>query len=154
MMIAQQKVIRQSEATECGLACLAMVMGRHGHQMDLSAVRQRFSVSLKGTTLKSVALNAAMPATGKTLSDVLPPERGVDLMAFRRAAEAALRRLAEGRGDDALKLAGRTINEGEEMRLDSNYSGRRPDPDEAARAADLSRRFLALCADRFGVDLP
>ncbi|MFC7332594.1 nucleotidyltransferase domain-containing protein [Rhodocista pekingensis] len=30
------------------------------------------------------------PATGKTLSDVLPPERVADLMAFRRAAEAAL----------------------------------------------------------------
>lgn len=66
----------------------------------------------------------------------------------------AFGRLAEGREDEALKLAGRNINEVEEMRLDSDYSGRRPDADEAARAADLSRRFLALCADRFEFDLP
>jgi hypothetical protein len=27
--------IRQSEAAECGLACLAMVLGYHGHDVDL-----------------------------------------------------------------------------------------------------------------------
>jgi ATP-binding cassette subfamily B protein RaxB len=30
-------LIQQSEASECGLACLAMVAGRHGLQVDLPA---------------------------------------------------------------------------------------------------------------------
>ena len=46
--------IRQSEATECGLACLAMVAGYHGHHTDLAAMRQRFNVSMKGTTLLDI----------------------------------------------------------------------------------------------------
>ncbi|MCJ1899975.1 peptidase domain-containing ABC transporter [Paracoccus versutus] len=48
-------VILQSEAAECGLACLAMVAGHHGHRMDLPAIRRRFSASMKGTTLKDLA---------------------------------------------------------------------------------------------------
>ncbi|MEA3033618.1 MAG: ATP-binding cassette, subfamily bacterial CvaB/MchF/RaxB [Sphingomonadales bacterium] len=44
--------IQQTEASECGLACLAMVAGFHGLKTDLPALRCRFSVSLKGTTLK------------------------------------------------------------------------------------------------------
>jgi len=45
-------VILQTEVTECGLACLAMVLHYHGYESDLPTLRQRFSVSLKGTTLK------------------------------------------------------------------------------------------------------
>jgi len=44
-------VILQTEAAECGLACLAMVAAHHGLHSDLPTLRQRFSVSLKGTTL-------------------------------------------------------------------------------------------------------
>jgi ATP-binding cassette subfamily B protein RaxB len=44
-------VILQTEAAECGLACLAMVAGAHGLDTDLPTLRQRFSVSLKGVTL-------------------------------------------------------------------------------------------------------
>ena len=44
-------MVLQTEAAECGLACLAMVATRHGHDIDLPALRRRFSVSLKGTTL-------------------------------------------------------------------------------------------------------
>jgi ATP-binding cassette, subfamily B, bacterial CvaB/MchF/RaxB len=44
-------LILQSEGAECGLACLAMVAGYHGHQLDLPALRQRFSLSLKGVNL-------------------------------------------------------------------------------------------------------
>ncbi|EQD62307.1 toxin secretion ABC transporter, ATP-binding protein [mine drainage metagenome] len=42
---------RQTEAAECGLACLAMVAGFHGHAVELSALRQRFALSMKGATL-------------------------------------------------------------------------------------------------------
>src|SRR5450631_1200115 len=48
-------VILQSEAPECGIACLAMVASFYGHRTDLSAMRVRLSPSLKGITLKNVA---------------------------------------------------------------------------------------------------
>jgi ATP-binding cassette subfamily B protein RaxB len=48
-------VILQSEAPECGIACLAMVASFHGHRTDLSAMRVRLSPSLKGVTLKHIA---------------------------------------------------------------------------------------------------
>lgn len=47
-------VIHQSEAAECGLACLAMVAGYHGYKTDLSSLRARFPVSLKGATLQNL----------------------------------------------------------------------------------------------------
>lgn len=45
-------LILQSEAAECGLACLAMVAGAHGYRTDLATLRGKHSISLKGTTLK------------------------------------------------------------------------------------------------------
>lgn len=47
-------LIQQSEAAECGLACLAMIAGHHGLKTDMTAIRQRFTLSLKGTTLKAL----------------------------------------------------------------------------------------------------
>ena len=47
-------VVLQTEAAECGLACLAMVSGYWGHRIDMPSARRRFSVSLKGATLKDV----------------------------------------------------------------------------------------------------
>lgn len=44
-------VILQTEAAECGLACLAMVSAQLGQRTDLSVLRERFSLSLKGATL-------------------------------------------------------------------------------------------------------
>jgi ATP-binding cassette subfamily B protein RaxB len=51
-------LVLQSEAAECGLACLAMVAGFHGHQLDLNALRRRFAVSIKGMTMKTLLLMA------------------------------------------------------------------------------------------------
>ncbi len=47
-------VILQTEAAECGLACLAMVLGYHGVITDLAALRARHAISLKGITLASL----------------------------------------------------------------------------------------------------
>ncbi|POZ63074.1 peptidase domain-containing ABC transporter [Chromobacterium alticapitis] len=47
-------LLLQTEAAECGLASLAMVAGYWGHHIDLANMRRRFSVSLKGSTLKSL----------------------------------------------------------------------------------------------------
>ena len=44
-------VLLQTEAAECGLASLGMVACYHGHRIDLSGLRRRFTVSLKGATL-------------------------------------------------------------------------------------------------------
>ncbi|MCU7988249.1 MULTISPECIES: peptidase domain-containing ABC transporter [unclassified Shewanella] len=44
-------MIVQTEAAECGLACVAMVASMHGYQTDLNSLRQRFSLSLEGCTL-------------------------------------------------------------------------------------------------------
>ncbi|MFL6417775.1 MAG: peptidase domain-containing ABC transporter [Bryobacteraceae bacterium] len=44
-------LILQTEAAECGLACLAMIASFHGRLTDLPALRQRFNISLKGATL-------------------------------------------------------------------------------------------------------
>jgi ATP-binding cassette, subfamily B, bacterial CvaB/MchF/RaxB len=44
-------MVRQSEAAECGLACLAMIAGYYGQHMEMPAMRRRFSLSLKGVTL-------------------------------------------------------------------------------------------------------
>jgi ATP-binding cassette subfamily B protein RaxB len=66
-------VVYQSEAAECGLACMAMVANYHGHQLDLTTLRNRYSVSLKGANLPS--------GTGKTslmkiMLGLLPAESG------------------------------------------------------------------------------
>lgn len=47
-------MIFQSEAAECGLACMAMVAGYHGHATDLLSLRKRYSFSLRGATLKAL----------------------------------------------------------------------------------------------------
>src|SRR6516165_8652111 len=47
-------VIQQTEAAECGLACLAMISSYHGHRIDLNTLRRRHPVSLKGVTLRAV----------------------------------------------------------------------------------------------------
>ncbi|MCU0968989.1 MAG: peptidase domain-containing ABC transporter [Rubrivivax sp.] len=48
---ARVPLVLQTEAAECGLACLAMVAGAHGLKTDLPTLRRRFSISLKGVTL-------------------------------------------------------------------------------------------------------
>ena len=46
--------ILQAEASECGLACLAMIATKHGRRTTLSELRNRFSLSLKGMTLQDL----------------------------------------------------------------------------------------------------
>jgi ATP-binding cassette, subfamily B, bacterial CvaB/MchF/RaxB len=52
-------LVLQTEAAECGLACLAMVAGYHGYRTDLATLRGRHSMSLKGTTLANLIKVAA-----------------------------------------------------------------------------------------------
>jgi ATP-binding cassette subfamily B protein RaxB len=47
-------LLLQTEAAECGLACLGMVAGFHGYRTDLTTLRRRFPISLKGVTLSTI----------------------------------------------------------------------------------------------------
>ncbi|WP_063778367.1 MULTISPECIES: peptidase domain-containing ABC transporter [Burkholderia] len=47
-------IVLQTEAAECGLACLTMISGHHGHHVDLPTMRSRHQVSLKGMGLQRV----------------------------------------------------------------------------------------------------
>lgn len=47
-------VIIQSEAAECGLACLAMIADYHGYTTDLVSMRRKFNLSLGGATLHDI----------------------------------------------------------------------------------------------------
>ena len=51
-------MILQSEAAECGLACVAMIANHYGHQLDLTTLRSRYSVSLKGANLQQLMILA------------------------------------------------------------------------------------------------
>lgn len=55
---AKIPVFMSSELAECGLACLAMIANYHGHDLDLNSLRQRFHMSLNGTSLKGLMLLA------------------------------------------------------------------------------------------------
>ena len=46
--------ILQTEATECGLACIAMIAHFYGYESDLLTLRRRFPVSQKGTNLNQL----------------------------------------------------------------------------------------------------
>ena len=47
--------VLQSESSECGLACLAMVLAYHGVVTDLATLRARHAISLKGMTLATLS---------------------------------------------------------------------------------------------------
>lgn len=44
-------LVHQTESSECGLACLAMICSHYGKQSNLIALRQQFNLSARGTTL-------------------------------------------------------------------------------------------------------
>ncbi|TDF35839.1 peptidase domain-containing ABC transporter [Alteromonadaceae bacterium M269] len=66
-------IIRQSEATECGLACIAMIAGYYGRETDLNSLRRKFSVSMQGTTLRSMMdIAAKLDFTTRAIRVPLP----------------------------------------------------------------------------------
>ena len=44
-------IVLQSEAMECGLACLSMVMASFGRKLDLNVLRERYPASMRGMSL-------------------------------------------------------------------------------------------------------
>jgi ATP-binding cassette, subfamily B, bacterial CvaB/MchF/RaxB len=67
-------MLLQTEAAECALACLAMVVGAHGHRTDLPTLRQRFSLSLKGATMADLVRMAGELHFNPRALRVEPPQ--------------------------------------------------------------------------------
>src|SRR6266576_3628996 len=73
-------LVLQTEAAECGLACLAMIAGRYGYRVDLPALRQRYNVSLRGATLHDlVRIASNMQLATRALRAELPHLRRLRL---------------------------------------------------------------------------
>ena len=73
-------LVLQTEAAECGLACLAMIAGRYGHRVDLPALRRRHNLSLRGTTLHDlVRIASSMRLATRALRAELPHLRRLRL---------------------------------------------------------------------------
>jgi ATP-binding cassette subfamily B protein RaxB len=53
------KPLLQSEAAECGLACVAMVAAHHGHKVNLAGLRHCYPTSIKGATMAELVAIAA-----------------------------------------------------------------------------------------------
>jgi len=47
-------IFLSTELSECGLACLAMIGVYHGHDFDLNSLRQKFSISILGSSLRGL----------------------------------------------------------------------------------------------------
>ncbi|EPB6621720.1 peptidase domain-containing ABC transporter [Escherichia coli] len=47
-------VIHQTETAECGLACLAMIYGHFGKNIDLISLRRKFNLSARGANLAGI----------------------------------------------------------------------------------------------------
>lgn len=73
-------IILQSEASECGLACLAMALSYHGHFIDLATLRRDTQQSSPTTNLRSlVQLAELMELTARPLKLELPALRRLTL---------------------------------------------------------------------------
>ena len=53
------RVVLQSEAGECGLACLSMALDHWGDSVDLRELRRRFPIALRGAKLRDLIACAA-----------------------------------------------------------------------------------------------
>ena len=72
-IISRLPVVLQSEAAECGLACLVMMAGYFGHISDLTSLRRRYQISLRGSTLRSIiGLAGKLNMSGRPLRLELP----------------------------------------------------------------------------------
>jgi ATP-binding cassette, subfamily B, bacterial CvaB/MchF/RaxB len=73
IVLRRTPLVLQAEAAECGLACLAMIAGRYGHRIDLPALRRRYNVSIRGTTLHDlVGIASTMRLATRALRADLP----------------------------------------------------------------------------------
>lgn len=53
-LFPKMPIVLQTETSECGLACLAMILGYYGKNNNLFELRNRYSTSSQGTTLNTL----------------------------------------------------------------------------------------------------
>ena len=74
--VGRLPMILQTEAAECGLACLAMIAGYHGLNTDLATLRGKLAVSLKGMNLVQLMEAAqSLGLAGRPVPDCSYPAR-------------------------------------------------------------------------------
>lgn len=56
--IERLPIIMQTEASECGLACLAMISGYHGHRFDIVTIRDRIGSPAGGVNIRQLSEHA------------------------------------------------------------------------------------------------
>ncbi|HDR2723896.1 TPA: peptidase domain-containing ABC transporter [Enterobacter asburiae] len=62
-------VVFQTEASECGLACLSMICSFYGKQVDLLQLRQQFNLSSRGVNLHAIkAIASELEMSSRALS--------------------------------------------------------------------------------------
>lgn len=62
-------VVFQTEASECGLACLSMICSFYGKQVDLLQLRQQFNLSSRGVNLNAIkAIASELEMSSRALS--------------------------------------------------------------------------------------
>src|SRR3569623_2495419 len=83
---ARTPLIMQTEAAECGLACLTMVARHHGHDVAIAGLRSRHAISAKGSGL------AQLIALAGHLQLAARPVRAEPAALARLACRARLRR--------------------------------------------------------------
>lgn len=61
--------IHQAESSECGLACLSMICGFYGKNIDMMTLRQKYKISSRGVNLKDITIIAKrLGLTSRALS--------------------------------------------------------------------------------------
>ena len=76
-------VILQTEMSECGLACVAMIGKYHGHNIDLNTLRKKHLVSMTGVSLKSImAIAGSLDLAGRPLKVELDQLHNLQLPAI------------------------------------------------------------------------
>lgn len=68
------RFVRQTEITECGLACLAMIASSHHLEIDLGTIRRYYAPSLRGSALKEL-MGVADELGFASRALKLPPEQ-------------------------------------------------------------------------------
>lgn len=95
------RLVRQTEVAECGLACLAMVAGFHGLDIDLASLRRRFAPSLRGASLKALIgmadRLALAPRAVKLPLDQLPNLHTPAILHWDMSHYVVLERVERGR---------------------------------------------------------
>jgi len=150
-------VILQSEAAECGLACLAMVAGHHGHRVDLNTLRRSCPISLNGIGLQGLMkladrLQFATRALRLELDELdnlqCPAILHWDLNHFVVLAKVGSRSItvhdpARGRRTLSLEEASKHIT-GVALELVPTERFEKKNEEEPARLSDLWRRIRGV----------